>query len=845
MQIASFDKLCEEIEDNVLVLTPNARLALTLTKRYNATQVKTVWTSPHILPLSTWLKSLWRDAQFLSTEALPYLLSDLEESALWRQLIQSKRPHNYALDNLTQQIKSAWSHCLSWQITIDKTRFAYNDETLFFYQIAQSFIKATHDKQAASSLLTRVSELTTQNTLPPPKKVILAYFDELTPLQAHFFSVLNEKGATITHFDERIVSPQVSRASFIDKDTETHALIHWLEKKLDEGKKNIAVVVPDLEMRRPALARTLFSFLPKERVNFSMGRPLNTFGLVHNALCLLHLKETILSLPTLHLLLFTPYLNRHDTPRSLNASLYKKLKNTGEKHFSLNQVLILLKDTPFAHTVNSFKKIDIKGLHPPSYWCSQFKTCLEKLGFPGGDTLNSEEYQTLAKWHETLETFRRFDSHLRQINYKEALNWFEWLLSHTLFQAESKQEEIQVLGLLESLGLQFDAIWIMGLTEHTFPKQTNPSPFIPHYLQKQEEMPHSSVAREYQYAETVLNRLTQSAETVVLSTYQKDADQAIEPSSLIKHYPLVAPPIKSRPKLTPLDNYTADYKITPIKLKQSKGGTFLLKEQAQCPFRAYARFRLQLNEPRNATEGLDELDRGILIHEVLEYFWRDIKTQAAMLALSDDKRNTLLKKAIESALDTQVKKHPLTLTNAFKSLEIKRLTDILKRWLTLEAQRPPFEVAQLESKQTLRIGELEITMRADRIDTLASGEKMIIDYKTGSPSVSSWFQDRIDEPQLPLYALTDDSITALSFASLKSQDMKFKGLSESDIEIKGIKACRKIEDTSFNALREAWREKLSALVEEYSQGHIQPTPLSPSLCQQCDFKPLCGKNRDN
>lgn len=843
MQITRFDILCGAIKNNIPVLTPNVRLTRELSNRYNLAQTETAWPSPNILPLTAWLMTLWREAQYISEAPLPPLLSDRNEHTIWRSLLQSQS-HHYALDKLTQQIKTAWSHCVAWQVSIDKTRFSYNHETLFFYQIVQSFKKATQHSQPSSTLLSALCELIITNHIAPPSDIILAYFDDFTPLQTHFFDLLKDKGTNITLFNETISPSSIGHATYTDKETETLALVHWLEKKVEEGHTQIAVVAPDLDNRRLHLERTLFSFLSKEQVNFSMGKPLLTFSVVSNALALLKMKTDTLSLPTLHLLLFSPYLARENSSHSVHIEIYNRLRKTGEKYFSLQHIIQLLKDHSFAETLRTFLEIEINKTQPISSWCSLFRTCLNTLGFPGNTQLSSEEYQTLAKWDETLREVAKLDDYLSTLNFKEAINWLEWFLTQTLFQAESQQEPVQVLGLLEALGLQFDAIWIMGLTEEAFPRQTDPSPFIPFYLQKEENMPHSSLTREYDYAKTILKRLTQSAPTVVLSHYQKDGDHTLEPTSLIKSFSPITLPIKIKKSDFYLESYEPNYQLPPLRTKHNKGGTFLLKEQAKCPFRAYARFRLQLTESREPTEGLDELDRGILIHEVLEHFWGHVKTQKKLLSLNDSERELALKKAINTGLDSQAKHHPLTLTKTFKSLEIQRLTDILLRWLQLEAQRPPFEVLALESKQTLNIGALEIHMRADRIDRLETGEKMLIDYKTGSPSVSSWFQERIDEPQLPLYALTDNDITTLAFASLKSQDIKFKGISESDVGIKGIKPIKKIEDKNSEALKAGWHKKLSLLAEEFCEGHIEPSPNTPSLCQQCEFKSLCGKNRD-
>ena len=55
-----------------------------------------------------------------------------------------------------------------------------------------------------------------------------------------------------------------------------------------------------------------------------------------------------------------------------------------------------------------------------------------------------------------------------------------------------------------------------------------------------------------------------------------------------------------------------------------------------------------------------------------------------------------------------------------------------RQWLDVETLREPFEVEQLEQgSEVARIGGLEFRVRIDRVDRLADGSRVLIDYKTG------------------------------------------------------------------------------------------------------------------
>src|SRR3989442_11434339 len=96
------------------------------------------------------------------------------------------------------------------------------------------------------------------------------------------------------------------------------------------------------------------------------------------------------------------------------------------------------------------------GEKSPSEWARHFSALLEAAGFPGERSLDSEEFQTRAKWHEVLGEFARLERVSRKISSQKALSILKKLCTDILFQPESADAPIQVLGVFESAGLRFD-----------------------------------------------------------------------------------------------------------------------------------------------------------------------------------------------------------------------------------------------------------------------------------------------------------------------------------------------------------------------------------------------------
>ena len=56
-----------------------------------------------------------------------------------------------------------------------------------------------------------------------------------------------------------------------------------------------------------------------------------------------------------------------------------------------------------------------------------------------------------------------------------------------------------------------------------------------------------------------------------------------------------------------------------------RGGTRVLADQAACPFRAFAKWRLSAEELEEPESGLDPRDRGKLLHALMREIWTRLK----------------------------------------------------------------------------------------------------------------------------------------------------------------------------------------------------------------------------
>jgi probable DNA repair protein len=284
--------------------------------------------------------------------------------------------------------------------------------------------------------------------------------------------------------------------------------------------------------------------------------------------------------------------------------------------------------------------------------------------------------------------------------------------------------------------------------------------------------------------------------------------------------------------------------------KAFSGGTGLIKDQALCPFRAFAHHRLRAAGLDVPDVGIDNLSRGTLAHTVLELFWNGVGDQSALLGLDEAALTARIQVAVDTALERLEKERRHDLPARQRQIEAGRLLTTTRQWLAVEARRGAFQVTAAEKNHQIKVGNLTIRTRIDRIDELADGSTAVIDYKTGRPDPSQWLDERVTEPQLPLYCLGRDhgSIGAVMFAEVRSKvgECGFRGLARETESWPGAKS-RKLEALfgekgwqSLDDVLSHWDRVLPALGDDFSRGEAAVDPVGFELaCQYCDLTGLC------
>src|SRR6266478_3331691 len=136
-----FARLAEGHAARITVVTPNRRLAHSLTLEFDDYQLArglTSWEAADIVPFGSWVERLWEDALYSDLgEKLPLLLTPAQEQLLWEQILEGSdlliRPQAAA------QCRDAWGLLHQWRVGAGRG----NEDHSAFSEWAKQYQKET------------------------------------------------------------------------------------------------------------------------------------------------------------------------------------------------------------------------------------------------------------------------------------------------------------------------------------------------------------------------------------------------------------------------------------------------------------------------------------------------------------------------------------------------------------------------------------------------------------------------------------------------------------------------------------------------------------------------------
>ncbi|MEQ8955306.1 MAG: PD-(D/E)XK nuclease family protein, partial [Gammaproteobacteria bacterium] len=487
-----------------------------------------------------------------------------------------------------------------------------------------------------------------------------------------------------------------------------------------------------------------------------------------------------------------------------------------------------------------------RGRREPSAWADLFQQQLDAADWPTRAE-SAAQRQVIKIWKAALANLRALAPQYPSMDLEQALRTIQ-LLCGMITTTDRFDAAVQVTlaSPEECFGLQFEAIWVLDTDDKQWPEAARPNPLLPYSLQYEARMPRSSADWQHQEARRQFQGLKDATREQLLFSYcETEEEQQLRPSPLLHGLTVAQLASADLPAIS-LDMTTiTDCQNLPLAPGESiKGGTSLLSDQSQCPFRSFARHRLHTEALREFSSGPDSADRGSMLHTALKVVWDQLQGSDALQRLSEADLEQLLQHACTVATDELRGKYPETVTPVYSDLEQIRLRRLLVAQLELDRQRPPFTTPYREHELTWHGPGFELNLKADRIDRLANGSYFLVDYKSGRSAINTrhWQGERPEDMQLALYhssmvAATITPVAGAAMLQLHAEQQQYYGAIDTD-EAGWLKPVRPRED--WQALAAAWPQNVTRLAGEFSDGVNRVEPLDPvRTCTYCDFHSLC------
>lgn len=662
-------------------------------------------------------------------------------------------------------------------------------------------------------------------------------FKTLTPVQS---LLLNKIGYQVLECEQK--KPQSNNQVFQTSRDEILSAAIWAKNlNAQYPDKHIAIVCPTLNREHHQIksifnqvfADTLIETGQKS-YNISLGLPLSDYSLIRHLLAILKLCEQLqsnrISTETFNTVITSPYIAYAQKEQSVRALLVNRVLSFSKTHFSFSKLEKHLDAMPQTKALlESIITQTPKNKQTHDQWLSLFDNYLQILGFATDRTLSSNEYQLFNKYQTARFELNQLAQLGGKINMENAIRDLQKWLSQVIFQAQSANTPIQILGSLEAEGLVFDNAWVLGMSDEFLPVALNTPRFIPSDIAQEHQIPHSNFELIAKDAQDTLNNLMRLSDKVIFSYAKIHFENEQQPSPLLtfgnKKQSL-------KHKYQPIAmNALADTKTKPLLDTQVRGGVSILKDQMACKFKGFAH-RLNTQTFDDPHIGLNRMEQGNIVHAALQYFYQDITTQESLLALSHHDLDTLIQQKITAAFKYYDE-------SGFKKIEKIRVAKIIHQFIEVDKLRKPFTVLSTEEKIESNIAGLKFTTRIDRLDEMDNGDKIIFDYKTGNPTLSHWCGEVIKEPQLPIYAINKDT-QGIAFIQLNADKINIKGLSKDEESLPKQRHSSSCLEWNKQIIR--WKILLESTSKDFQTGKAEVDPIK-GACDYCDFGSLCRVNK--
>ena len=797
--------LADAVASDAEIVAVNKRLARELRRAFDEQQLARgfmSWRTPRILPWTAWLNTMLDRCD--TAPNIPLCLPPQAAAVVWEQLLKEHAEEKLLNPRgLVRQAQQSWERMQDWCVPVeDLQRHAGTDDERLFAGVALAYQRHLEANGWIdyAQLAACVSGLVDVGRIPAPPRIVRTGFDRPTPANAHLLNVLRSKGTAVSGAPLARSAGRTLAFSCADSDAELRAAGLWARRLLEsDADTTVAIVCPGLEQDAPRAARLVREGLApgwqyagsrhRTAVNVSYGRSLAAYPLVGVALLWLGWTCRGLSTRDVSILLRAPCSGSSGTDG--RCRLEMRLRRMPDRSWRPANLIAALRGVEqSADALDWLQRVERiaaiesvrNAFDSPAVWAARIDRLLQEIGWPGDKSLDTEEFQLANRWRDLLNELSRLDIVRPRIDLTEAVARLASFAADTIFQPETESGVVQLLGTLEAAGLEFDNLRVCRLDALHWPAPAYPLPLVSRTLQRQLGMPDATPADTLDFSRRVLGRLAGSATNVTFSWPVSDGDLELEASPLLRQFDFSYEGGGEDPGWyaaslcgsTALDLAADDPAPAVRRGEKVGGGAATVQRQETEPFSAFAYGRLGVRDLQTVETGLPANTRGSIIHRALHQLFLEKPSSRDIAAWSTGTEGRI-ERSVDAALARHTR-HADGVLLRLLAMERRRLRQLLRGFADAELQRQAFQVLSVEESVPFLRHGVELELRVDRIDRLADGTLLIIDYKTGAAKTLLTKEGDPKELQLVVYAsAVDAEVGGLLLINIDSREIAYKG----------------------------------------------------------------------
>lgn len=858
----SLDDLSALPAANTLVLTVNNRLARTLTAAIAQTVQGGAAELVKIEPWAAWLTNQVVERLYAGgDDGFSRVLDTQTNRLVWADAIAASEGERSLIDidQVAAIAADADALMLNWHINVPNALYTPDHERFLGWRQAYEAQLAKLDAIDVARVAGHVARWIRHQAMALPDHLVLMGFTELSASMQDVLKAMQAAGVQVSQLAllQPDASSNVTKIALSTPEQQWACAIAWAAAQLTANPEGrYAIVVPSLQSEATEARRLLARALGDTPYNVAVAPPLAHWPLGCAMLSWLKLVIELGEYGAVEPALAGQALLAGGCAGSASEAGARAMLDA---HWRERQSLVLTQ-AQWTDDITGLPKLSeawqgamvqwqaVAGKkHSWLDWANGFRCVLGALGFPGEGTQTSVQYQLTRALDQLMSALAVLDDSLDSPDARGAWQMLARLARQTLFQPQrDPNARLDVLGLLEAEGGRWDGIWIMGMTDDVLPAVVSPNPLIPVHALAQAGAPRSTAQREYEWAALMMQALQQAGEEVIFSWAERDGEQPNRPSPFLADIPMRASSSDDRELFRPAQTETwTDEPSLPLTPDESiRGGVSVLQTQAANPLWAFFQHRMGVKGLPAHAQWPATFDRGNFLHKVLELLWTQWGDQSRMLAhIAKPGWPDELHALVDRVAADKLSQWP----HALRDLEKARGLEVINAWLAFEASREPFKVIEREGDHHFIEGSLSLKLTIDRIDELATGQRVVFDYKSGSKLPqpgNDWQSMSLRNAQLLVYASTltaeGRAPDALAWIWLHAARVQVKGLSGDSVQLPGIALLdeQKWADLDWDEQMKRWDARVRQLAREFAAGDHDNRFWQHKDMEYCTIKPL-------